>query len=341
MKETPLVSVLMPVYNSQAFLREAIDSILNQTFTDFEFLIFNDGSTDKSLDIIQSYSDQRIKLISYSENAGYVRALNEGLKIANGKYIARMDADDVALPERLEKQVAFLEKNLGYAVCGSWAEFTTLGLAAMPTEDEDLRIQLLHSTPFNHPTTMIRKSSIDNGNIQYRHSLVPIEDYYFFFQVSKQGRMTILPQVLMKYRLHSASISFRQLKKQHENRKVIQKLVIKDFIPDLTEFELEIYLNLHYRQNNLTPEFIGQSRILIERIIAQNIKLKWFNQEKLESYFARLWKELFINSKVFSVSLLSEYRKAKFRTQNPFTINQFLRFYFKCLINFEIKEVSK
>ena len=107
----PLVSVLMAVYNGEKYLLEAIESILNQTYTNFEFLIINDGSTDSTEEIILSYSDQRIRYIKNEQNLKLIASLNKGLDLAKGKYIARMDADDISLPDRLEKQVNFLERN--------------------------------------------------------------------------------------------------------------------------------------------------------------------------------------------------------------------------------------
>ena len=112
--KNPLVSILMPVYNSEKYLREAIKSILNQTFTNFELIIINDGSTDNSLKIIKSFKDNRIKIIKNKGNLGLIKTLNKGIDLAQGKYIARMDADDIAMPKRLEKQIAFFNENPDY-----------------------------------------------------------------------------------------------------------------------------------------------------------------------------------------------------------------------------------
>ncbi|HKQ33129.1 MAG TPA: glycosyltransferase family A protein, partial [Thermodesulfobacteriota bacterium] len=117
---TPKVTVLMTVYNGEKFLNEAIDGILNQTFRDFEFLIINDGSTDGSREIIKSYKDPRINLVDNESNIGLTASLNRGLSLAGGEYIARQDADDISLPERLEKQISILERNPDIALLGSW-----------------------------------------------------------------------------------------------------------------------------------------------------------------------------------------------------------------------------
>jgi glycosyltransferase involved in cell wall biosynthesis len=114
------ITVLMPVYNGEKYLREAIDSIFNQTFTDFEFLIVDDGSTDNSVEIINSYQNSRINLVKNDKNEGLVYTLNRGLSLAKGEYIARMDCDDISLPERLKKQIDFLDSNSEIAVVGTW-----------------------------------------------------------------------------------------------------------------------------------------------------------------------------------------------------------------------------
>ena len=120
--KTPKITVLMPVYNGEKYLKESIESILKQTFRDFEFLIINDTSTDESEKIIRSFKDSRIKLIKNEKNIGLTKSLNKGLDLAKGEYMARMDADDISLPKRLEIQVAFMDKNPKIGVIGAWAK---------------------------------------------------------------------------------------------------------------------------------------------------------------------------------------------------------------------------
>jgi glycosyltransferase involved in cell wall biosynthesis len=205
----PLVSVLLPVYNGQLYLADAIDSILHQTYNHFEFLIINDGSTDNTDAIISSYTDPRIRYIKNEENIKLIATLNKGLVLATGKYIVRMDADDIALPERIAEQVAFMEDHPNVGVCGS-------GLLQIrpdgdivhiyyPETDNQIRLRMLQDSPFAHPAVIIRKEVIGNAtfNPQYLH----IEDYAFWFTLSLTTKMYNLRQHLLKYRLHSAQIS--------------------------------------------------------------------------------------------------------------------------------------
>jgi len=140
------VTIIMPVYNGEVYLREAIDSILDQTLTDFEFLILNDGSSDHSVDIVRSYDDPRIRLVENEANLGVVQTLNRGLDLANGTFIARMDCDDRSLRDRLARQVAFLDDHPEVGICGTWME--AIGARAgyiwrYPTDPERIRCSLL------------------------------------------------------------------------------------------------------------------------------------------------------------------------------------------------------
>ena len=158
----PKVTVLMPVYNGEIYLAEAIESILNQTFADFEFLIIDDGSTDNTWGILSSYNDNRIRLTRNPKNVGLIESLNNALTLAIGHYIARIDADDISLPKRLEKQKEFLDKNLEIALVGSWVEIIDrqgkrIGYQKFLWDDSLIRWQLLFKTTFAHSAIMARR----------------------------------------------------------------------------------------------------------------------------------------------------------------------------------------
>ena len=165
---SPRVTVLMSVYNGQGFLRQAIQSILNQTFTDFEFLIIEDGSTDATVEIVRSFPDQRIKLCLNGSNIGLISSLNQGLSLATGEYIARMDADDISLSTRLERQVAFMDAHPSVGVCGSWLE--TFGIPPKsrwcpPADDAQIRCEHLFHSVIYHPTVILRKDFFAKHNL--------------------------------------------------------------------------------------------------------------------------------------------------------------------------------
>ena len=156
----PLVTVLMPVYNAAPYLREAIDSILNQTYSDFEFLIINDGSTDETESIINSYNDPRIVYLKNETNIKLISTLNKGIELAKGKYIVRMDGDDISLPTRIELQVQFMENNESVGLGGTFIRSfggAIEGKVGYSTTHEEIKFKLLFDTHFPHPTAIIRK----------------------------------------------------------------------------------------------------------------------------------------------------------------------------------------
>mgnify|MGYP000187395019 CR=1 FL=1 len=174
--QQPLVSVVMPVYNAERFVADALQSILNQTYTKFEFIIIDDGSKDESLAIIKKYADPRIKLIALTRNQGIVNALNTGLQTAQGKYIARMDADDVSLPNRLAMQVAFMENNAEVGLLGT-QHFGINGKARLfPTNHNSLVWYMLNACPFVHPSVMLRVDVLKQHQLRYDKAFEFAED---------------------------------------------------------------------------------------------------------------------------------------------------------------------
>lgn len=204
----PLVSVIMPVYNCGKYLHPAIDSILVQTYTNFELLIITSTSaTPEDFKSIRFYNDQRIRHIQHDHGAGIVPSLLAGIEQAKGKYIARMDGDDVSFPERLEKQVEFLENHPGIGVLGSWArkinetnEF--IGNMTLPIQHADIAWTMAFTNPMAHPTIMIRKQVLLENN--YSTEFLS-EDYWLWCRLIFQTKFENLPETLINYRFHRAS----------------------------------------------------------------------------------------------------------------------------------------
>lgn len=215
-KPNPAISVVMSVYNSERYLAEAIESILTQTFTDFEFIIINDGSVDSSLAIIESYmaKDVRIVLIS-RENKGLPASLNEGIAIAKGKYIARMDADDVSLPFRFEKQIAYI-KSHGLDVCGTNIRILDNTKEwHYPQDDNSIKFSLLFFSSFAHPTVIFNKKIFDS--LQYDPNYVTAQDYKLWTDIALCGfKLGNLDLVTLLYRMHLEQISSKKSLLQKE-----------------------------------------------------------------------------------------------------------------------------
>lgn len=215
----PKISVLMSVYDGERYLREAVESILNQTFTDFEFMIVDDGSTDGTWAILQSYNDPRIVLLRNEENTGLTRSLNMGLAVARGEYIARQDADDVSLPERLEKQVRFLDKHPEIVLVSSDVEFIdsegrSLGRSQRACDPNLVAWYLLfYNHVAGHSQVMFRhKPVMDLGG--YSEARRYSQDYELWLRLVKLGDIAILPDVMLQWRHHGENISVKKYSEQ-------------------------------------------------------------------------------------------------------------------------------
>ncbi|HVF67307.1 MAG TPA: glycosyltransferase [Pyrinomonadaceae bacterium] len=205
----PRVSVLLPVYQGERYLREAVDSILNQTFNDFEFIIIDDASTDGSAEIIGSYGDPRIRFVRNDANLGLTATLNAGLELARGEYVARMDQDDVSLPERLSRQVAFMDSRPELAASGTWAKEideggNVTGERRM-TVGEQMEYGYWWPCPIIHPSAFIRRSLL--GGIRYEPDVGHAADYDLWLALKKNHALDNLPEFLILYRVHGGSTS--------------------------------------------------------------------------------------------------------------------------------------
>lgn len=228
-----LVSVVMPVYNGALYLREAIDSILTQTHTNLELIIINDGSSDNSEEIILSYDDSRIRYFVNEKNNGICVTLNKGLDAAQGIYIARMDCDDISVPERLQKQVEYMELHSSVGVLGSdiivFGEGIEERLFSFEHDKYCCKAGLLFHTCFAHPVVMIRKSLLDEHKLRYDDEYRGLEDFELWYRISKHTDLVNLPYPLLQYRKHKSQET------QNVSSNVVSKL--KDFLFNrVTEF---------------------------------------------------------------------------------------------------------
>jgi len=237
----------MPAYNVEKYIGEAIMSILNQTFTDFELFVINDGSTDKTEEVILSFSDPRICYIKNKKNIGIIATRNKSIELATGKYCALLDADDIALPQRLEKQVQFLETNPDYVLCGSWAYLIDsngkkTGRIKFITNDNLLKISYLFSNSLVNPSVMLRTEILKK--FKYQPEILIAEDYDLFLRVVNAGlKIANIPHFLIKYRWHGANISAENEAFQTEKKIELLKPYIENFIGrEISNEELDLHV---------------------------------------------------------------------------------------------------
>lgn len=278
----------MCVYNAGEFLRQSIESILKQTFTDFELLIGDDGSTDNSFEIISSYKDPRIKIFRNPENKGIVYTCNNLIRESKGEYLGRHDSDDISLPWRFQKQMDFFEKNPKISVCGT--NVTVFGDKRQkkyyPLRDEEIRAYMIINDPFCTSSVIFKKPA---SLIFFNELLELSEDYDLFFELSKFSKMANLSAHLLKYRWHSNNIS--QLRKDILVRSANQ---IRSEILNLT---LSYQIKEHEtRVLNLVFDFKLKSTVdlkileaLFLKLIKRNLEVKYYSQRTLQNLFFHQW----------------------------------------------------
>jgi len=261
----------MPSYNCAQYLQDSIDSILNQTYSDFDFYIYDDCSTDTTSQIISNYSDRRIFYIKNIENQGIAKTLNQGLEklLPHYEYIARMDADDWSFPERFKKQIDFMDSNSDLAMSGTqgyWLkEIDKIPLNAWeyPTRCEYLKFYLLFSASFGHSSLIFRTNFFIKNDLKYNQLIKTCEDWDLWIKVSQKGKIENLPDFLMKYRIVSNS-NHRILKNKHTHFRELSIIISnywKTFNIDLSPEQIFDY---YYGTDlNIQNDFLAKLKILI------------------------------------------------------------------------------
>ena len=231
--DEPVVSVLMSVYNARPDeLRQAIESILNQTFKDFEFIIINDGSTNETKEVILSYEDERIRYVENETNLKIITSLNKGLKLCRGKYIARLDSDDYSAPTRLEKQVKYMEEHPNVGGLGTFFKRLHTGEEIqLPTEPEDVNLLTRYVRGcISNPSGMIRRSVLIDNNLEYDKNCLHAEDFKLWSDMSYFCDLAVIPEVLTFIRSHADGVSRTNLAWQNKIVKVVlMDNMIRDF----------------------------------------------------------------------------------------------------------------
>lgn len=280
------ISVIMPAYNAEEYIKEAIDSILNQTFTDFEFIIIDDCSTDSTAEIIKAYTDERIKYYKNEKNLGVAETLNRGLDLATGDYIARMDSDDISLPKRFEKQVKFMGKHRDVSVLGTSIEFfgAMSGVRFFSGTHEELKVDLLFDCCFAHPSVMIRRETLVKEGYRYDNAFNKMEDYNLWTEVVKRYKLATIKDVLLKYRIHKGQVT-----QQISQEKLVQKeRLIKKQLEELNianDSDSGLFLEYLNGKFNANSDSILKLNNFFRKVKNQNKLLNIYDSKILNDNF--------------------------------------------------------
>lgn len=289
------VTVLMPVYNGERYLREAIDSILQQTFTDFEFLIIDDGSTDGSVTAIQEFCDSRIRLVHNGVNLGLAASLNKGIGLAHGEYVARMDCDDVSLPERLALQVAFMEAHSEIGICGTWVELIgepSGQIWRCPTDPDAVKCSHLFGPVLAHPAVMIRRELISENKLLYDSSCMHAEDFDLWVRASEYTSIANIGKVLLCYRLHPQQVGQRHNEEQIASGDKIRlaQLCKLGVFPSTEEFSIHQSASLWRFETDMS--FVEKVEKWFCKLIDANLVAKVYPESILCVVLCERWFEV-------------------------------------------------
>jgi glycosyltransferase involved in cell wall biosynthesis len=282
----------MPVSNGEAFLGQAIDSVLTQNFSDFEFLIIDDGSTDASPAIIRSYADPRIHLVHNGKRLGLVESLNNGLDLARGEYIARMDCDDISLPQRLARQVAFMDRHSQIGVCGTWVE--TIGEPACdlwryPSDPEIIRCRLLFESVIAHPSVMMRRTLFGKAGLSYSPLYRRAQDYELWVRSAKSFALSNVAAVLLLRRVHSQQAGVRDGEEQRAAAARIRIAQIEDLGIKPTSVELDLHQSISLWEIQAAKEFVMQADAWLQKLKAANRETSVYPEPAFSQVLGERW----------------------------------------------------
>lgn len=293
MSSNPLVTVLMPTYKGAKYLRETIDSVLNQTFKDFEFLIINDCSPDDTDEIIAEYDDSRIRYVKNEKNLGISGSSNYGFSIARGKYIARQDHDDISLPDRLQKQVDYLESHpetglvgTGFRVFGSKSK-----TVIYPENDAEIKALLLFKMPLAHQTSMMRKSVFVDNGLRYDESFASSNDRKLWIEAMDHMAFHNLQEPLLRYRMYKGMTSVTKRDRVLEEGKRMRDLLFAKLGVRFTDAEkaiIDTYL-MQGRAHLKDVTILEVIERVLQKLVKSNQERKVFETKAFEKVCASYW----------------------------------------------------
>jgi glycosyltransferase involved in cell wall biosynthesis len=332
------ITVFMPVYNSAAFLKESIDSVLQQTFTDFELLIVDDCSSDLSVSIIKTYKDKRIRLIQLEQNVGVAAVRNIGLTEARGKYIAFLDSDDIAYPDRLAKQYSFMEANPAVGVCGTHA--AVYGLqnrqdTTNPLIAEEIKAFLLFESAIINTAAFFRRAFLEQYNLRYNIQYKYLaEDYEFWLRCSEHFLLANIPEVLVAYRARVGSTSREN---RERNREIMAQLYFDHFqrigLP-ATRAEAQLHDLIRYTgpKDFTDTQKLEAVRLWLEKIAQWNTDTQYYEEKYLLRYLGQYWYESCLAATGLGLKTLFRHRASKLSSYYRPHFLRYAKFIVRCLL---------
>jgi len=344
-KSEPLVSVLIPCYNVEKYVVESVSSILNQTYTNIEVVAINDCSTDATKEKLENLAlqDSRVKVYSNETNLKLINTLNKGIELCSGKYIARMDADDISLPTRIEKQVEFLEYNTDYSVVSTMFYTFKTGsskknLYINPTKYEELQAFLLFKSGICHPAVMIRKTLFTELGLRFEQEYVHVEDYALWSKALYCTKLANIGEPLLLYRMHENQISTVYEGVQLQNKKKVFKIHCDKLGLPTDDYNMDIYASVAEAVPLYsTFEYLDECESLMKSLLGINKESPFCSQEYLVNMLSMHWIRLCANSRL-GFKVLKRFTQSSLYIRENYTLQDFFIFYTKCLFKVEYKK---
>jgi len=336
----PKVSVVMPVYKGDEYLSEAVDSILNQTFSDFEFIIICDDPTEKTRQTLDEYrhSDSRIK-VYYQEREGLVKSLNRGYSLAQGEYIARMDADDISSSERLKEQVKFMDQNPQVCVCGSWIEIIGPNAGSIwkyAVENNEIRCKHLFNCAIAHPSSIIRKEHLIHQNLRYDSTFKHCEDYDLWVQISKFYPLANIAKILLKHRIHPGAVGQQYSSDQFKCADRVRYRQLREFLGVTpTEDELRLHSSISSGGFEVRGDSLNAVNQWLLKIWSANQERKYFDDRVLSTELAKRWYAVCNKVTCLGMSTWEQFRASPLSDIDILTKKQKYTLLVKCLLKME------
>jgi len=331
------LSVIMCVYNGEAFLKEAVDSVLAQTYASFEFIVINDGSTDHTAAILASIADPRMVVITNATNLGLIRSLNIGLGAATGTFIARMDADDICRPERFEKQLAFLEQHPEVGLCGTWLQIIgDDSRYTFPLTHEEIKLALLDYNPIAHPSVMFRSKVFKEAGLTYDPGFPGAEDYELWTRAIFLTKFANIPETLLSYRRHGQQVTqSKQQTMESSSGKIKLGLPLALGIhPDERESTVHLFLFNGQFKELKGLNILEEADAWLHKLVSAN---RLFHQFR-ESDLLALWKSKLLVTCIdrYDLRIWAALRRSRCFEWAPGTIGERSKLFIKCLLRVSV-----
>ena len=334
------LSVLMCVHNGEEFLKEAVKSVLDQTFSDFEFLIVDDASSDSSAEILSSFADPRIQVIKNESNLGLTKSLNKGLKIAKGEFVARMDADDICLPHRFETQIDFFTRHPEIDLVGSHVSFigSSSGIGGFPEAHEVIKVTALANSPFAHPAVMWRREVFERLQLTYDESYRTSQDFELWSRAVHKVKTANIPEALIYYREHFKQITKSKQKNQQDNARRTKLKQLDNL--GLTPSESEVIAHMCLFDGQFSeyqePEYLKAADEWMYKIVLANKNLKLYDEQLLLDF----WKDKLFGGGLFryDMGVWSALNRSKCVQHCVVSPREKFKLFVKCMIRWTIKK---